>query len=133
MNPNTILLGKVTRAVTFEDGRTGDLEINQFRLRDYRAAFALADDEIGLVALATKQPRNIIETLLPESFELVLANVKEVNKDGFFPFADRKMLAAAENMRKMPPEVLDRIYGKMPAMPQSPSASPSPTIAPPVA
>lgn len=131
MNANITLLGRVTRPVWTEEGRAEEVEIRQFKIREYKAAFAQLDDEIGLVALATGRPRQFVETLHPESFEDVLAQVQELNAKGFFTFAGRKMEQAAAQMRQLPSAMVERIVAA--GQPKSPSAPPWPTIAPPAA
>lgn len=125
MDHKTITLnGGNSVPVIFEDGRTETLTVKQFRLKDYSLIFPMADDELALVAFAVGQPKGVAETLTPESFEVLLAVVKEVNKHGFFCYADRQRAERVETMRTMPPAVLEKIMAKFT------SSTPSPTWPP---
>ena len=123
----TLLLGKTTVPVQRETGETGELTVNQFRLRDYPEAFRLLDDEIGLAGKACGQSRQQMETLTPESFEHVLAQVREVNAQGFFTFASRQLEKSAGTLRNLPPALVERIFaGIKPVSPPPSSIVPPP-------
>ncbi len=108
----TTLLGGKTIPVQFEDGTVGELKVRQFRLKDYELAFSLLADEIGLLALNAGQARQYIETLSPESFEAAFGVLKEINAGGFFSSAARRFARQAENLRTMPPEIVERFIAK---------------------
>jgi hypothetical protein len=125
---NDTLFGSRTLHVTFEDGRKAEIKISQFRLRQYQQAFPLLDDELGLVALASNNPRGVIEALHPASFEEAIKAVREVNAEGFFTFAERRMERGAASMRNLPPEILERLL-QAKRFPSPPLSPPSPPIA----
>ena len=104
------LFGGKTIAVMFEDGKTGELKVTQFKLRDYQRTFLLADDEFALVAAGCGATKELILTLAPESYELALATVKEVNEKGFFVYAGRQMERAAANLRSLPQAMLEKMF-----------------------
>ena len=119
---NTTLFGKKTLQVKYEDGRDGELDIHQLKLKQYQLALPVMEDEIGLVALCSGKPRGVIEALHPDSFEAAYAAVKEVNEKGFFTFADRALERAARNLKSLPPEMLTKVLAQrsLPASPGSP-------------
>lgn len=120
------LFGGADVAVTFEDGRAATLKVRQFKVREYRALFPLLEDEIGLCARATDQPRAAVESLAPASFEAVYATMREVNGGGFFCFARRQLERGAENLRNLPPDMVEKIMARASA-----SSAPSPLLPPP--
>jgi hypothetical protein len=94
--------------ITFQDGREAEITIQQFRVKQYQQAFPLLDDEIGLVAMASGNPRGVIEELHPDSFEQAVAAMKEVNEKGFSTWAGRQMERGAAAMRNLPPDLLEK-------------------------
>ena len=121
---NTTLFGKKTLSVKYEDGRAGELDIHQLKLRQYSAALPLIDDEIGLVALCSGGQRGVIEALHPDSFEAAIAAVKEVNEKGFFTYAGRAMERAARNLKNLPPEILEKVLARGASSMLSPASPP---------
>jgi hypothetical protein len=109
---NDTLFGQRVLPVKYEDGRDGELTVTQFKLKQYPAAVLALDDELALVALATGGQRGVIEALHPTSFEAAIAAVKEVNADGFFRFAARQMERAAENLKNLPPDMVEKLLQK---------------------
>ena len=123
-NQNDTLFGRRILPVKYEDGHAGELEISQLKLRQYQQAFPLLDDEIGLVALCCGKPRGVIEALHPDSYEAAHATMKEVNGRGFFIFAARAMERASQNLRALPPEMLEKIMAR--GLTSSPPSRPLP-------
>lgn len=123
---NDTLFGSRTLPVTFEDGRTAEMVIKQFRVKQYQQAFPLLDDEMGLVALAAGCVRAEVEALHPKSFEHAYAALKEVNAEGFFIWSQRQMERGAAGMRNLPPELLEKVITRsalprqLPHSPQHP-------------
>ena len=126
---NDTLFGQRVLTVTFEDGRTAEMTIKQFRLKQYQQAFPLLDDELGLVALGAGVARGIIEALHPKSFEAAYAALKEVNADGFFIWSARQMERGAASMKNLPPELLEKVIAqsqrRSPLLPPSPLSPPA--------
>ena len=134
MNNHTLFGGK-TVPVVFESGATEELHVRQIKLVEYRALVALLDDEFGLVARVTGKKRAEIETLQPESYQLVFDAVREVNEKGFFTFTRRQQNAGNENLAGlvaagMPLETVVQLVG---AMTKRNSPGSSATMPPPVA
>jgi len=125
-NKTITLMGGKTVAVVYDDGRTGELTVSQFKLRDYQRVFQISDDEFALVAAACQVPKEAILTLTPESYELALTATREVNAQGFFVYAGRQMERAAVNLRQMPLALLDKFMAQ-----KSTSRTPSPIMPPP--
>jgi hypothetical protein len=121
------LLGGKTIDVHFENGERGELKLRQFRLAEYEDIFRVHDDEFALVARACGQPRELVQTLAPESYELALATVREVNANGFFAFAARRLERAAANLRQLPAELVEKILERQ----KSTSLTRSPILPPP--
>lgn len=103
------LFGGAQIKVVFADSREDDFKVRQFKVKEYQAAFRLIDDEIALVALACDKPRQVIEELTPESYELAHAKMREVNLAGFFEFAARTMKQNAANLAALPPATLEKV------------------------
>jgi hypothetical protein len=122
---NDTLFGSRILPVTFEDGRTAEMTIKQFKLRQYQQAFPLLDDEIGLIALGAGVARGVIEALHPDSFEAAYTALKEVNAQGFFIWSARQMERGAASMKNLPPELLEKMMAKNPTLPM-----PSPPLPP---
>lgn len=128
MDPkNTTLFGGCEIKALFEDGRAETLNVRQFKLREYQSLFPLMDDEIGLVARAISKPRNVVETLSPESYEALFTAVKEANAKGFFLFAARQLERGAATLRSLPAEVVEQVLARGKAA----SSLPSPILPPP--
>ena len=108
-NPTETLFGGRELPVKLEDGRDATVTVRQLRLRDYPGAFALLDQEFKFVALACDTKPALIEALHPESYERVFAAVKEINKEGFFVYAARQAERAQENLRNLPPALVERL------------------------
>ena len=102
--------------MTFNYSRTDDFTVRQIKVKEYPRAFQLVDDEAGLMALACDHPKAVIEELLPECYEEVRKKMEDINKAGFFTFADRKMNQASKNLASIPSETLARML-KKPALP----------------
>lgn len=116
MNEPITLFGKKVVEVIFEDSRQGEFTVNQLKLKDYPAAMKLLDDEFGFAAIVCGVNRGLIEALHPESYERVNAAVREVNANGFFTYAARQNERAAENLRNLPPELIEKmISSRLPA------------------
>lgn len=120
---NDTLFGQRILNVTFEDTRTAEMVIKQFRVKQYQQAFPLMDDEIGLIALASGNVRGFVEMLHPKSFEEAIKAVQEVNAEGFFVWSARQMERGAKAMQSMPAELLERAM----KMPGRGSALPTPS------
>jgi hypothetical protein len=125
------LFGGKTFTVTFEDDTSGEITVRQFKVREYATVFPVADNEIELLARACSVPRQKIETLRPESYELLQAALQEVNAQGFFAYAARQMERAQSSLKNLPPAMLEKIMGA--TRPPSISSMSSPTIPPPAA
>ena len=101
MNAHTLYGGRAL-TVTFEPAtsatpdaplRTEEIRVRQIPIRDYDAGFKCFTDEVALVAFLAGQPREWAFTLLPESYEEILALGREVNERGFFASCRRRMEA----------------------------------------
>lgn len=122
---DTLFAGRVA-AVLHEDGTHEGIQIRQLRLMDYEKAFQHLGDEFAFTAFCclpgdvasplsavAPKTKDWIETLQPESYELLQASVREVNEKGFFSYAARRQARAEqeqkrliEQMAGLPPETL---------------------------
>lgn len=103
------MFGSRVLPVKHEDGKTGEVTVKQLKLRDYQVAYKLLDDEIGLTAFICGLKKEEIEKLHPESYETVFAAANELNAGGFFTYADRQAERAAENLKLMPKEIIEKL------------------------
>lgn len=87
--------------VMLEDGKTEEVTVSQFKIREYDRAFDLADDEFGLVELACGKEKGWSQTIHPESFEALYAAVEEVNAKGFFGWCARKRERVKQTIMQM--------------------------------
>jgi hypothetical protein len=144
MNSNTTLFGGKNITVNFEpvvpQGGTADqatvpppesVKVRQIPVREYEVGFAFVEDEPALVGFLCGQNKQWALTLAPVSYELVLATGREVNRDGFFSYSQRRTERAAKEqaamigmMATLPPETLKLAMEKGLAMQsRSPSSS----------
>lgn len=106
---STTLFGFKIIAVKFEDGRDGEFTVRQFKLKEYPQAMRLLDDEFALAALACDVNTGLVAALHPESFEKIHAALQEVNATGFFTYAARQAERNAQNLRSLPPELIEKM------------------------
>ena len=109
MKTDTTLFGQQVLTVQFEDGAAGEITVRQLKLREYPAAVRLWGDEFAFAALCCGVTAAQLQTLLPADYERVQAAVQEVNQEGFFIFAARQEKRAAENLKNLPPEMVEKI------------------------
>lgn len=98
------LLGGASHDITLADGTTATVKVRQIRLKEYEAAARIADQEFRLVELVCDQPAGWVETVSPESYELLATEMRRLNPS-FFAWQGRKR---ADLYRNLPPAVLDR-------------------------
>ena len=101
-----------------KDEQPVSITVFQFTLKEYPAAFAASDDEFELVALAIRRDKEFVQSLLPETYELLLKTVEEINA-GFFVYADRQTDKIAKRLNAMKPHVIQSM--KLRASEESPS------------
>ena len=118
-NKTDTLLGR-TVPVKFEDGTAGEIVVHQLRIVEYKKAFPVIGDEVAIVAMATDQTKARIESLTPESYEVLQAAVQEVNANGFFIYAGRQMAATAKNLSALPADVLQAALSQFTSRTSSP-------------
>lgn len=108
---HTLFGGKLVTA-KLEDGSTVEVRVRQLRLADYEKAFTLLSDEIAFtgfccssVPAESAQPamldKNWALTLDPESYEVLRATAEEVNRGGFFAYADRRQINEQKNQERL--------------------------------
>src|ERR1039457_3425110 len=118
------LFGGRAASVLHEDGTALDVFVRQLPIRDYPAAFKVVEDEFAFTAFCTTLAAGgegrgevagtaFVQSLRPESYELLQAAAREVNEKGFFAFAARQQARAdavqkaqLAAMSEMPPEML---------------------------
>ena len=98
------LLGGASHEITLADGTTITVKVRQIRLKEYEAAGSIADQEFRLVELVCDQPAGWVETVSPDSFELLATEMRRLNPS-FFAWLVRKQ---ADLYRKTPPWLLER-------------------------
>ena len=130
----TFFRGK-TVSVVLEDGVTAIFTVRQFRLREYKALLPKTGDEIELVAAACGKTRAEIEAVQPASYEALYAALKEVNADGFFTFAARRMADGQREIQNMLDAGLpaDKVMDMLAAAGRAISSTPSRPLPPPAA
>ncbi|MDR3458010.1 MAG: phage tail assembly protein [Verrucomicrobiae bacterium] len=126
---STTLFGGRTFTVKFEDDTTGELTVRQFKVREYPVMFPVADNEFELLARACSVPVQKIQALTPADYERLQAALQEVNKDGFFTYADRQMERGRRNLQNLPAAMLEKMFPPKPAS----TSSMSPMTMPPPA
>ena len=103
------LFGGRLITITREDGSTEEIRVRQLPLADFEKAFALLDDELGLVALICGKdkawlngtPPDYKDGVSPESYENLHAAAREVNLRGFFSFSDRRQVREQATQDRM--------------------------------
>ena len=135
----TTLFGGKKCSVQFADGRTEEITVRQLPLGEYERAFQFLDDELAITALIcgkdknwlTGTPPDASDSILPEHYEMLQADAREVNAKGFFAWSARRQAreAAALNekiaaMAKLSPEQL-KAATESGARLMSPTSSPT--------
>jgi hypothetical protein len=123
---NITLAGGVPIRAVFEDGHEEELLVRQLKLKEWPQAMTCLDDEIGLVAIACTKTRPQILELTPASYNEAHAAMKGANAAGFFTYAQRRLDRAAEDLRAMPPDMVEKMFRS-----RSTSSMPPPPIPPP--
>jgi hypothetical protein len=106
------------------------LNVRQFKVREYPTLAPYMNNELELCARACTKPRAFIESLTPDSFEVVCAAVWEVNGSGFFTWSERQL----KRGNQMISELVHRGVSAekvVELLQQSISSTPSRTVPPP--
>jgi hypothetical protein len=100
------LNGGKTVAVVTNDGASIEVKVGKLKLKQYEAAFKLAEDEFGLTAFICGITKEQLLEVDPEHYENLLAASREVNAKGFFVWRDRTLREMMEKVKSIDPETL---------------------------
>ena len=119
--------------IVYAAGNSEFIHIRQIPVKDYPKGFSLVENEAALASFLVSgpppagsatvypaagqyfgfRPPAWAESLAPESYELILARGREVNKNGFFAYCGRQSAAAQDRLRtqiaamaQLPPDVM---------------------------
>lgn len=106
---NTVFGSRVL-PVKLKDGSESSITVYEIPVEDWPKAMLVATDELKLNALACRVPD--LKNLSPASYNEVHRVVREVNKDGFFTYADRQAELAAESLKFLPPEMVEKLISQ---------------------
>lgn len=121
-NKMATMLGGVEVTLNRKDGLTEVLKVRQIPVEEYPGYLKAQEDECAMVDILCGKPSGFFKELTPDSFEQVIIQGEEINKDFFGRWVQRKLA----RQEKLFPGVTDRIL-KSAAL-QNPSSS-SPTKA----
>jgi len=99
-------------SVTYEDGRTEQLTVRYFKLKDYQKAFELLGNEIAFMAFACNKTLNEFQALTPESYEAAQVMVSKINQETFYKWAERQKARNMEVLNELPLELLEKTLQK---------------------
>lgn len=103
--------GLVRLTIRRDDGSSQDVNVNQLPLRAWpllERAIADADSEFALASLYTGTTRNFVDSLSPDSLNLIVEEGDRLNAS-FFASAARKAKRQADGL---PPDVLASVIAK---------------------
>lgn len=127
---------KVT--VTMEDGSQQEVLVSKLKIAKWEEAFKKFDSEMELTALICGRtvpwihgtPPDHANALTEESYTELVKVSKEVNENGFFPFAQRRNDSLAERIKLMPRSFLQEASSILKASATNPLSSGSPAVPP---
>ncbi len=111
-----------TVSLTNEGGTTWDAVVNQIKLKQYEECFKHYENETEFIKAATGV---VTEDLLPESYEVLVQAVEEVNEGGFFVYAARRSERMMARLTKASPALLKAVADRV-----SPSTASVPGLQP---
>ena len=113
---NHVLTGKPVEVAVFETVsddceaiKFETVKVRMLKLNKYEEAAAITDDWIAMCQLCTAQPKEWFNRLHPESLEKLYDACLEVNKNGFFRYADRKLQERMKSVDLIPMETLEKL------------------------
>jgi len=132
MNANEDTLWPRRLTLARADGAPCEIDLRPLPLRDYDRAWAALDDEFSLAAVCTGWSRDQVLELAPDSFEQLMAAIRDVNARGFFAWSARRQARIAEAARTnmeaiaaLPPELAREILANAISQSSSPQRPPS--------
>lgn len=113
---NQVLTGKTVEVAVYETA-ADDCEAIKFetvkvrilKLNKYEEAAAAVDDWFALCRLCTSQPKEWFDRLHPESLVKLYDACREVNKNGFFLYIDKKLQERVKSVEAIPMEMLEKL------------------------
>ena len=128
---NTNLNNRLVTVVLL-DGTEAQFTVRQLPVGEYKRAFSLIDDEIGLTALICGHDHLWANNLSPDGYETLFAAAQEVNAKGFFAWSKRRQQRDADQqaailpalMKMSPEQIRTAVAAGMQSV--SPTSSPKP-------
>lgn len=102
------VLGYEDVSVVLLNGDSATVRVSQVQVAQYPKAFEVYDNEMKLTELICGKEDGFVSTLKVDSYELLYSKSEELNKDGFFVYAERQTK-----------RLDDKLARRMNAMPES--------------
>jgi len=114
---NHVLTGKSVEVAVFETAaddceaiKFETVKVHILKLNKYEEAAAAVDDWLALCRLCcTSQPKEWFDRLHPESLVKLYDACREVNKNGFFLYIDKKLQERVKSVEAIPMEMLEKL------------------------
>lgn len=96
-----------------ETVKTEEFFVRQLQIENYPDVMPHIGNEVMLISKACEKNPEWLKSLTPESYEVLVAAVQEVNAKGFFTSAKRRLREYTDSLKDLPPEMLQAIQAQI--------------------